>query len=190
MSEVYLIAVRLNHAKLFLVVDRSSDKFLLNADRTLRTFRTLEDARASYPGAFIPMNSSPPEWVVDLDAALVWCAKPPPRAIESVEQSEAFWDVVVLLDKLEESVYFTDDIRRDFRAADTVAIQVLGTNLMTVATVPSLSAEESENLRVMFETGITQLERALPKDSVTIRCGGAAESSVPRKEKEDDEELC
>jgi hypothetical protein len=168
MSEVYLITIRLNHTRFFLVVDRRSDTFLLNSDRTLVAFRTLADARASYPDTFIPMCSSgsPPDFVVDLDAALTWCAKPPPRAIESVDQSEAFWDVVDLLDKLAAAALCTEEARRDFRAADTVVAHVLSANLMTIATIPSLSTEESEKLRVTFEAGIAGLRGALPKDSL------------------------
>lgn len=168
MNDVYLRPIRLDHIVLILAVDRPSDTFLLHSDRTLMAFRTLEDARVSFPDTNVPMCSfgSRPDWVIDLDAALTWSAKPRLTGIESVNQAEDFGDVIELLEMLEYTGVGTEETRHDFQSTKELRDHIRWTNMLTFAAIPELTAGELEQLRIMFDKGIAAIRRVLPKSLV------------------------
>lgn len=168
MSDIYLRPIRLDHSVVFLAVELPSDTFLLNSDRTLMAFRAIKDARDSFPEAYIPMCSygSRSDWVIDLDAALTWSAKARLTGIESVNQSEDFGDVIELLEMLEYTGVGTDEMRHHFQSTEELRDHIFGTNILTFAAIPELTAGELEQLRIMFDEGIAAIRRKLPKSLI------------------------
>lgn len=155
MSHSFVAAIRLDGSEYFLV--NQSDKFVRTSSQTLMEFQTLKDARAIYP------NAGGPGRVSDLDATLTWCLKRQPKPVESVDQSDRFWDVIEFLELVEEDGLLDAEALQAFRMADDVAAMFFWATAHTIMTAANPSIGECAKLQAMFELGIAALRRVLPE---------------------------
>jgi hypothetical protein len=151
MAKPSITTIRLNGIEIFLV------GLLRNVDQTLVAFGSLNDLLASYPDSTVPSN------IVDLDVALAWCSKPQPKPIESVLQSDQFWEAIEFLDMLEEGGLLDNAALQAHRLALDVASKFLFARGCTIMTAADVTVEESTKLQAMFESCIAALRRALPR---------------------------